>query len=174
VLAGHSLGGLTISGAAQKIPNRIKRVVFVTAFVPREGASIIEDAITAAGSPESVALHSLPYGKTSTIVNPDNFRPHFIQDASHDLQDFVLAALVPEALGPSQEPAPMKEFDRLDLPTGYIACTNDIVFGDPLRWRAYFSSRLRNPVIRTVKSGHEVMFTRPVECAAALAEMATA
>ncbi len=33
VLAGHSLGGLTIPGVAAKIPSRIKRVVWVTALV---------------------------------------------------------------------------------------------------------------------------------------------
>src|SRR3989442_1257803 len=37
VLAGHSMGGLVISGVAQKIPKRIKRVVFVTAFVMLDG-----------------------------------------------------------------------------------------------------------------------------------------
>ncbi len=109
VLAGHSLGGLTISGVAQKIPNRIKRVVYVTAFVPRDGVSLMADAAAAAGTQESIAGHALPHGAASTIVN-DNFRAHFIQDAPRALQDFVLAAVVPEAIGPALEPAPMKEF----------------------------------------------------------------
>lgn len=37
VLAGHSLGGITISGVAAKIPARIKRVVWVTAMVALDG-----------------------------------------------------------------------------------------------------------------------------------------
>jgi len=66
----------------------------------------------------------------------------------------------------------MRDFDRIKLPSGYLVCEEDMVFGDPARWHPQFSSRLHNPVIRTVKSGHEVMFTRPVECARALAEIA--
>jgi len=174
VLAGHSLGGLTISGVAQKIPNRIKRVVFVTALVPRDGVSLAADVTAAAATDESLTRQAEPYGAASTLVNADNFRAHFIQDAPRALQDFVLAAVVPEAIGPVLEPAPMKEFDRLDLPTGYVVCTDDLVFGEPARWHPHFSSRLRNPVIRQVKSGHEVMFTQPVECARALAQIARA
>ncbi|HJU28221.1 MAG TPA: alpha/beta fold hydrolase, partial [Candidatus Binataceae bacterium] len=34
VLAGHSLGGLTITGVGLKIPKRIKRLIYVTAIVP--------------------------------------------------------------------------------------------------------------------------------------------
>jgi pimeloyl-ACP methyl ester carboxylesterase len=172
VLAGHSLGGLTIAGVAQRIPQRIKRVVFVSAYVPRDGASLIEDAVEAAGGPQAMAQHAFPHGAASTVINPDNFRRHFMQDASRDLQDFVIAAAVPEAIAPAREPVPMKEFQRLDLPTGYIVCTEDLALGDPARWHPHFSSRLRNPEIRSIKSGHEVMFTRPRECAAALAELA--
>jgi pimeloyl-ACP methyl ester carboxylesterase len=171
VLAGHSLGGLTISGVAQQIPHRLKRVVFVSAFVPREGVSIAAEAATIAGPQRASELAS-SYGEASTVIEPENFGGHFIQDGSRDLQDFVLAALVPDAAGRSQEPVPM-DFDRLELASGYLVCEEDMVF-DPARWHPQFSSRLRNPLIRTVKSGHEVMFTRPVECARALAEIAAA
>ena len=44
VLAGHSLGGLTIPGVAAKIPSRIKRVVWVTALVALDGQPIIDPA----------------------------------------------------------------------------------------------------------------------------------
>ena len=44
VLAGHSLGGLTIPGVAAKIPSRIKRVVWVTAIVALDGQPIVDPA----------------------------------------------------------------------------------------------------------------------------------
>src|ERR1700761_6671889 len=43
VLAGHSLGGLTISGVAVQIPKRIKRVIYVTALVPPEDMTLMDD-----------------------------------------------------------------------------------------------------------------------------------
>jgi hypothetical protein len=44
---------------------------------------------------------------------------------------------------------------------------------DPLRFHPLFTERLRNPTLRSIKSGHGVMFTKPVECARAIAELAT-
>jgi pimeloyl-ACP methyl ester carboxylesterase len=170
VLAGHSLGGLTISGVAQQIPQRLKRVVYVSALVPRDGLSVIEDMSTAVNLERASQISSAA-GAASTVVQPDGFRRYFMQDGSGDLQDFVLAALIPEVAGPSLEKVPMKD---CGVPSGYIVCEDDIVFGDPALWHPHLSSRLRNPVIRSVKSGHEVMFTRPVECARALAEIAAA
>jgi pimeloyl-ACP methyl ester carboxylesterase len=40
ILVGHSYGGMVITGAADQIPDRIKRVVYVDAFVPDSGESM--------------------------------------------------------------------------------------------------------------------------------------
>ena len=42
VLAGHSLGGITVSGVVQKIPQRIKRVIFISAVVLRDGERVVD------------------------------------------------------------------------------------------------------------------------------------
>jgi pimeloyl-ACP methyl ester carboxylesterase len=41
VLVGHSYGGMVISGAAEKVPDRIARLVYVDAFVPEDGESVM-------------------------------------------------------------------------------------------------------------------------------------
>lgn len=46
VLVGHSYGGVAISGAADRIPERIGSIVFLDAFVPENGESLIEKAST--------------------------------------------------------------------------------------------------------------------------------
>src|SRR5258708_31358414 len=56
VLAGHSLGGLTIPGVAAKIPARIKRVVGVTAMVALDNETIID----VNESPLAAALQTVP------------------------------------------------------------------------------------------------------------------
>lgn len=40
VLVGHSYGGMVISGVAEQIPDRIRRLVYVEAFVPESGESV--------------------------------------------------------------------------------------------------------------------------------------
>jgi pimeloyl-ACP methyl ester carboxylesterase len=170
VLVGHSLGGMTISGVVQKIPSRIKRVIYISAIVPRDGESAIHtlpDGDAIARQMES--MRSLP--DPSAPVDEQMFRTDYIQDGTRDLQDFVLAALVPEPVAPMLEPVAMKDFYTCAVPQSFLVCEEDISRG-PGHWHPNFSSRLANPTMRFVKAGHEIMFTAPVQCARALHELA--
>jgi len=40
-LVGHSYGGMVISGVADRVPDRIKRVVYLDAMVPNDGESVL-------------------------------------------------------------------------------------------------------------------------------------
>jgi len=169
VLVGHSLGGMTISGVMQKIPARLRRVIYVSAIVPRDGESAVHtlpDGDEIARRMES--LRSLP--DPSAPVDEQMFRTAYIQDATSDLRDFVLAALVPEPVAPMLEPISMKDFYTCGVPQSFLVCEDDISRG-PGHWHPNFSSRLANPTMRFVKAGHEVMFTAPAECARALHEL---
>jgi pimeloyl-ACP methyl ester carboxylesterase len=42
VLVGHSYGGMVVTGAADRVPERIARIVYVDAFVPRDGESLFD------------------------------------------------------------------------------------------------------------------------------------
>lgn len=42
VLVGHSYGGMVITGAADRLPARIKRLVYLNAFVPEKGKSLMD------------------------------------------------------------------------------------------------------------------------------------
>ncbi|MGH8012724.1 MAG: alpha/beta fold hydrolase [Candidatus Binataceae bacterium] len=171
VLAGHSLGGITIPGVAARIPKRIKRVVFISALVIEDGITTA-DELAPLMAPHAEDVHGLAEGEPDLILTPERFRDAFIQDGTRDLQDFVYSALVPEPTAPLLEPVHMKRFYELDIPSGYLVCENDILFDDPKVWHPGFSRRLENATTRVIKSGHEVMFTRPVECARALIELA--
>ncbi len=39
VLVGHSYGGMVIGGIAEKIPDRIKLIIFLDAYIPQDGKS---------------------------------------------------------------------------------------------------------------------------------------
>lgn len=42
VLVGHSYGGMVISGVAERVPQRISRLVYVDALVPEDGESVMD------------------------------------------------------------------------------------------------------------------------------------
>ena len=41
ILMGHSYGGMVISGVADRVPDRISRLVYLDAFVPNDGESVM-------------------------------------------------------------------------------------------------------------------------------------
>jgi pimeloyl-ACP methyl ester carboxylesterase len=41
VLVGHSYGGMVVTGVADRVPDRIRRVVYLDAFVPENGESVM-------------------------------------------------------------------------------------------------------------------------------------
>jgi pimeloyl-ACP methyl ester carboxylesterase len=42
VLVGHSYGGMVITGAADRVPDRIRRLVYVDAMVPESGEAVLD------------------------------------------------------------------------------------------------------------------------------------
>jgi pimeloyl-ACP methyl ester carboxylesterase len=172
VLVGHSLGGLTVSGVAELVPNRLRRVIFASAMVMIDGERpAAELERIAPGRPGSRGDKTGPY---SVMVRPEDFPRYYIQDASADLASFVSAALVPQPTRVITEPIPYRGFAALNLPAGFIVCEDDLALGNPSIWHPGFSGRLRDPVIRSLKCGHELMFTQPMETARALLEIARA
>ena len=46
VLVGHSYGGMVVTGAADRAPQRIKRLVYLDAFVPENGRCLLDYVVT--------------------------------------------------------------------------------------------------------------------------------
>jgi pimeloyl-ACP methyl ester carboxylesterase len=42
VLCGHSYGGMVVTGAADRLAHRLRRIVYIDAFVPRDGESVFD------------------------------------------------------------------------------------------------------------------------------------
>jgi len=163
VLVGHSMAGIIIPGVTVRMPERIKRLIFISAMVMRDGESAMEVFQTGGVGSRN--------GRTRSRESmTDRFRRHQLHDASRDLQDFVIAAIVPDQMSVLSEPVAMKDFYALDPLTSVIVLEDDLAI-DPLRFHPLFTDRLRNPTIRSIKSGHGVMFTKPVECARAIVEL---
>jgi pimeloyl-ACP methyl ester carboxylesterase len=101
ILMGHSYGGMVITGAADRVPDRISRLVYVDAFVPNDGESV-----TSINGTRGDWLK--PMIKDGFIVppwvKPDQPPPH---DEPQSLKTFT-------------EPLVLKNQTALKLPATYI------------------------------------------------------
>ena len=114
VLVGHSFGGSVVSRASQVIPDRLKRLVFHTAFVVENGASVNDNF-----PPEQTALfaESARSSPDNTVACPwEVFRDQFMQDASPEAARSVWERLVPQPFAPWDE-----KLDLARLPPGRAA-----------------------------------------------------
>ncbi|MGD0117338.1 MAG: alpha/beta fold hydrolase, partial [Candidatus Binatus sp.] len=106
VLAGHSLGGLSIPGVAAKIPSRIKRVVWVTALVALDGQPLQDPA----SSPLLAASESLPERAIPIEMMGKEFLDGLSNDMPPAVKEYVLSALGPQPIGPFIAPVPMAPY----------------------------------------------------------------
>jgi pimeloyl-ACP methyl ester carboxylesterase len=169
VLVGHSFGGSVISRVSQRIPERIKRLVFHTAFVVENGRSVNDNF-----PQEQTDLfeQSARESPDNTVICPwEVFRDAFIQDADQDAARSVWERLVPQPFQPWADKLDLSEFYASNIPKSSIHVKDDLAL-DPGTWHPGMSSRLGTYKLVEMGGSHEVMFTRPSELADCLIEAA--
>jgi len=114
VLVGHSFGGSVVSRASQMIPERLKRLVFHTASVVEDGASVNDNFSADQTNAFAEAAAASP---DNTVACPwDVFRDLFIQDASPEAARSVWERLVLQPFSPWAKKLDLAQFHRGELP----------------------------------------------------------
>jgi pimeloyl-ACP methyl ester carboxylesterase len=164
-LVGHSFGGSVIQKVAEAIPERIKRLVFVDAFVLADGESIYDNL----PEPLIALLDQLAAasGDDTTLLPWEVWRDHFIQDAPEMIARALWELLSPEPNRVNVEKLDLKRFYALDIPATYIVLRHDQSL-PPGSFHPRMSARLGGPELIEIDGSHEVMFTHPVALADAL------
>ena len=101
VLLGHSYGGMVVTGVADSIPERIKCLIYLDAFVPEDGQSVA----TAHGQEKTGREMPSKNGLIYPFWNTDN------EKFPHD---------VPQPAKTFSQPLALKNERRLKIPTTYI------------------------------------------------------
>lgn len=160
VLAGHSYGGMVITGVADAIPHRIHRLVYWNAFVPNHGESVTDlspphyaqafDAIAAASPDNSVAL---PYPL---------WRDAFINDADEALAKKTHETLNAHPYATLTDKIELKS-NPATWPMGksYINCTEDTAMPHSFPWHPRMSQKLGLFRLVQCPGSHELCFTDP-------------
>ena len=89
ILVGHSMGGVVMTETAEKIPNKIEKLIYIGAFLPANGQSLVNLANTDAQSLLGPALIPADGGLTLDI-NRDSITTIFCQDGTPAQKKLVL------------------------------------------------------------------------------------
>jgi pimeloyl-ACP methyl ester carboxylesterase len=153
VLVGHSFAGNSISGAAEQVPERIKRLVYLDALVPESGRSPFDDL-----PPEMVA-HRIRLAEESSAglsVPPPPAAAFGVTDPWDAA--WLERRLTPHPLRCFASTQEFRAAPGNGLPAEYILC-NDPVYG-PLEGARQRARDLGWPV-REIATGHDAMVTAP-------------
>jgi pimeloyl-ACP methyl ester carboxylesterase len=167
VLVGHSGGGITISKTVELIPERVRRLVFCSAFVLADGECIADNMpLQSRQLLENLALASID----ERILLPfELWRESFMNDADLALAQSTYNQLTPIPHRLFVERVDLKTFYTLATPRSYVLSTEDTALPKGI-WHPLMTSRLGLHRFLQMPGGHEVMFTNPKGLADKLVE----
>jgi pimeloyl-ACP methyl ester carboxylesterase len=124
VLVGHSLGGVSISLAAEQMPERIRRLVYLAAFLVPDGKTPGALAAQDKASLIGQAVRRDPSGAAS-LIDPAQARAVFYQDCSDEDVRAATPLLCPEpaAMSRVQMRLTNERYGRVER--AYIECLQD-------------------------------------------------
>ena len=171
VLCGHSYGGMVITGVADRLPERVKALVYLDAFVPQHGQSLNSLLPTALGPEASGvflgAFRGAALEGNSGLMNPI---PAEMFNVAPDKRAWVDRRCVPQALATFETPILLRGAGASVQQRVYILADG----WDPSPFR-YFAARCEGqPGWRVLKMpcGHDVMVDMPKQLATELMRLA--
>jgi len=169
MLVGHSFGGSVIQKVVEHVPERIKRLIFMDAFVLNDNRCVLDTDNVPADF--IVLLNQLAAASAdNTMLVPwEIWRDHFIQDASEADARAIWQRLSPEPNQVNTDILDLKRFYALETPKSYIVCRQDRALPAGT-FHPRMSGRRERFKLVEMDGSHEVMFTRPAEVADSLLE----
>lgn len=161
VLVGHSFGGTVVCKVAEKVPQKTRRLVFLNAFVLKDGDSLVDEV-----PPAHAALYdqlSAESPDQSVMIPFPIWRESFVNDADLEMAKWTFSQLSPEPYQPCKDRLDLKKFYSLDTPRSFINCTEDIALPPgELGWHPRMSGRLGVYRLVQMPGSHEVIYTNPL------------
>lgn len=169
ILVGHSFAGFPISVEGETEPSKIKTLVYVAAYLPLDGQSLLGLANTDAGSKAGPALKiDKDHGIAS--VNEDARAGLFGNDAPPEVAAMISKGIVDEPLGPLVEPVHLTAARFGTIDKVYVHTARDQVVSPGLQATMVASTPVR--LEETIDSGHTPFITHPAELVAAIEKAA--
>jgi pimeloyl-ACP methyl ester carboxylesterase len=161
-LVGHSLGGVTVTQAAEALGDELEALVYVCAFVPGDGESVLD--LAAERFEDSLALRHQVIDEALGVGWID--APHRIEtlygECDLDVAAGAAARLVPDSLALNAAPVRVSDGQTWVRRT-YVETLRDRAI--PIAKQRDMATRARIDDVRTLDADHSPMQSRPGDLA---------
>jgi pimeloyl-ACP methyl ester carboxylesterase len=173
LLTGQSMGGMVITQAAARCPDHVAGLIYVAAFAPQEGQSLIDITQLAEAAGDQVQANLIVDGDPPIATMSVGAAPQALYHCAEPER----AAWAAQQLGPQPVAAftqPFRVGDHAEafanLPRAYVTCLQDRAIM-PAMQRVMYTAAGCDPVIE-IDTDHSPWLSRPDELFAALTRIA--
>ncbi len=168
ILVGHSFNGITVSQVAELHPDKVKSLVYLTAFLLPNGGSFLS---AVQGVKRSTAVDNFAFSedKSYAFVNEEEIQNAFAHDIPKEAFDKAKPFIVPEPAAPLSYALKITESAFGNIPKYYIECTEDRAIPIDIQ-RAMYQGKVKKSY--SLKSSHTPNFSQPDKLATILLEIA--
>ncbi len=165
ILVGHSMGGVVVTQAAEFRPEKIKILVYLSAFLLRNGEFLMQ---VAGADTEALILPNLVMAndQSSATVKDEGITEAFYADCSDEDVARAKSLLVPQAAAPFATPVKTSEKNFGRVRRVYISCLQDKAISPSLQEKMF--KALPCEKVISMDTSHSPFFSAPGELAAHL------
>jgi len=165
VLVGHSYGGAMITQAAERRADRIKSLVYLTAFLLDDGQTVM-DLAREDGDSKLNGKVDMSHGEVTLSVQPEAIRECFYGECCDADVDFAKERLRLEAVAGLRTPMRTSAANFGRLPRTYIECLRDNAISLPMQRRLHGALPCQR--VFRLDTDHSPFFSAPDALAEAL------
>jgi pimeloyl-ACP methyl ester carboxylesterase len=126
VLVGHSMGGVAITQAAGRCPGRIALLVYVAAFLPQEGQSLLDLTHLPEGEGDQVQANMVVEGEPPVAkLEGEGARIACYGSCEEEEVAWASERMRPQPVLPFTTPVSFADQAGRELPRAYVLCTQD-------------------------------------------------
>ena len=168
IVLGHSWAGYPITAAAEIAPKALRGLIYLCAYVPVSGQSLID--MRQAGPRQTIGSAAIkhPNGASYTI-DPAEAPRLFYQDCPAEAVAYALPRLCAQPILPQETPLELTDASQ-NTPKAYIRCTNDQTI--PPEYQAQMVADWPRNTVHEMQCSHSPFFADPKGLAALIGQIA--
>ena len=168
-LVGHSFGGMVISATAEQIPGQIKKLIYLCAFLPKNGESLF--SISSADKETHIGQYIRPDEKAGVVgIAKEGILDFFAADAPKKIADVLVDNFKPEPLGPLATPVALTADNFGKINKVYIFTEYDHAIGLTLQKSMAKDADVTKTY--SLPTSHTPFFSQPAVVASILSQEA--
>jgi pimeloyl-ACP methyl ester carboxylesterase len=162
ILVGHSYAGMIISGVVETKPAQVQRLVFIDAFIPEDGQSVLDLLPAETGA----------YFRTVAKEHGDGWRLPGGEGQldlwglkQGEARDFVRARLCDFSLRCFEQPLPLPANRKAGIPSTFVSAVAEGYPAKPFFQPFASKARASGWEVAELNTGHDCHVERPTEVA---------